>query len=89
MPTYGELGFPQMGNGGWFGVVAPAGTPPEAVSKLNAAIHKAMKHPEFVKKMDELGATLIPGTSEAFAQQIRQAMERYERVAQVAKISLD
>lgn len=89
VPTYAELGFPQMGNGGWFGVVAPAGTPPEVVRKLNAAIHKAMQHPEFVKKMDELGATLIPGTSEDFAQQIRQAMERYERVAKVAKISLD
>ena len=89
VPTYGELGFPQMGGGGWFGVVAPAGTPPEAVAKLNAAMHKAMKHPDFVKKMDESGATLIPGTPEAFAQQIQQAMERYERVAKVAKIAVD
>src|SRR5690606_21828937 len=89
VPTYGELGFPQMGGGGWFGVVAPAGTPPEAVAKLNAAIHKAMKNPEFIKKMDESGATLIPSTPEGFAQQIQQAMERYERVAKVAKISLD
>lgn len=89
VPTYGELGFPQMGNGGWFGVVAPAGTPPEVVARLNAALHKAMKHPEFVKKMEESGATLIPGTPEAFAQQIQQALARYERVAKMAKISLD
>jgi tripartite-type tricarboxylate transporter receptor subunit TctC len=89
VPTYGELGFPQMGSGGWFGVVAPAGTPPEVIARLNAAFHKAMKHPEFIKKMDESGATLIPGTPESFAQQIQQAMERYERVAKMARISLE
>ncbi|AOS80397.1 MULTISPECIES: tripartite tricarboxylate transporter substrate binding protein BugE [Hydrogenophaga] len=89
VPTYGELGFPQMGTGGWFGVVAPAGTPPEVVARLNAALHKAMKIPAFIQKMDESGATLIPGTPQAFAQQIQQAMERYARVAKMAKISLD
>ena len=89
VPTYGELGFPQMGSGGWFGVVAPAGTPPEVIARLNTAFHKAMKHPEFIKKMDESGATLIPGTPESFAQQIQQAMERYERVAKMARISLE
>ncbi|WP_332815894.1 tripartite tricarboxylate transporter substrate binding protein BugE [Ramlibacter sp.] len=89
VPTYGELGFPQMGGGGWFGVVAPQGTPPEIVARLNQAFHKAMKNPEFIRKMDESGATLIPNTPEQFGQQIRQAMERYARVAQMAKITID
>lgn len=89
VPTYGELGFPQMGGGGWFGVVAPAGTPPEVVAKLNAAFHKAMKNPEFAKKMEESGATLIPGTPADFGKQIQQAMERYQRVSQMANIKLD
>jgi tripartite-type tricarboxylate transporter receptor subunit TctC len=89
VPTYGELGFPQMGGGGWFGVVAPAGTPPEVVAKLNAAFHKAMKNPDFIQKMDAAGATLIPGTPEEFGKQIQQAMERYQRVSKMAKISLD
>ncbi len=89
VPTYGELGFPQMGSGGWFGVVAPAGTPPEVIARLNTAFHKAMKHPDFIKKMEESGATLIPGTPESFAQHIQQAMERYERVAKMARISLE
>lgn len=89
VPTYGELGFPQMGGGGWFGVVAPAGTPPEIVARLNAAIHKAMKNPEFVKKMDESGATLIPGTPADFAKDIEQAVARYDRVSKMAKIQVD
>ena len=89
VPTYAELGFPQMGGGGWFGVVAPAGTPPAIIAKLNAAIHKGMKHPDFVKKMAESGATLIPGTPADFTRQIQQAMERYERVAKVANIQAE
>jgi tripartite-type tricarboxylate transporter receptor subunit TctC len=89
VPTYGELGFPQMGGGGWFGIVAPAGTPAEVVAKLNAAIHKAMKHPDFARKIDESGATLIPGTPADFGKQIQQAMDRYARVAQVADIRVD
>ncbi len=86
VPTYGELGYPQMGGGGWFGVVAPAGTPPAIVARLNAAFHKAMKNPEFIRKMDESGATLIPGTPADFGKQIQQAIQRYQKVAQVADI---
>lgn len=89
VPTYGEIGFPQMGNGGWFGVVAPAGTPAPVVAKLNKAIHKAMQHPDFVKKMEEAGATLIPGTPAQFQAQIEQAVARYKAVAKVAKISVE
>ena len=89
VPTYGELGLPQMGGGGWFGIVAPAGTPTAVITRLNQAIHKAMKQPEFLKKLEESGATPIPGTPAEFSKQIQQAMERYQRVAQVAKIQID
>jgi tripartite-type tricarboxylate transporter receptor subunit TctC len=89
VPTYGELGFPQMGGGGWFGIVAPAGTPPAVIAQLNQAIHKAMKQPEFIRRMDESGATLIPGTPADFSKQITQAIERYQRVAKVANLSID
>jgi tripartite-type tricarboxylate transporter receptor subunit TctC len=89
VPTYGELGFPQMGGGGWFGVVAPVGTPPAIVARLNESIHKAMKRPEFIKKMEELGATLIPGTPGDFANDIAQAVARYERVSKIAKIQAE
>jgi len=89
VPTYGELGFPEMGGGGWFGLVAPAGTPPEIVNRLNQAFRKAMKNPEFVRKIEESGATLIPGTPAEFGKQIQQAIDRYQRVARMAKIQVD
>jgi tripartite-type tricarboxylate transporter receptor subunit TctC len=89
VPTYGELGYPQMGNGGWFGIVAPAGTPPAVVTKLNKAILQAMKNPDLIKKLDESGAIAIPGTPAEFATQIQQAIDRYQRIAKIAKIQVD
>ena len=50
VPTYTELGFPEMGDGGWFGLVAPAGTPKAIIDKLNAAAHKAMQDPGYLAK---------------------------------------
>lgn len=89
VPTYAELGYKEMGDGGWFGIVAPAGTPPAIVDKLNAAIRKAMQVPEFKRKVEESGGTLVPTTPDQFKAQIQQAMARYARVAKAANIKLD
>lgn len=89
IPTYGELGYPQMGSGGWFGIVAPAGTPQSIIMKLNKAILQAMKNPDLIKKLDESGAIAIPGTPAEFAAQIQQAIDRYQRIAKIAKIQVD
>ena len=89
VPTYGELGYPQMGNGGGIGIVAPAGTPSAVITKLNKAILQAMKNPDLVKKLDESGAIAIPGTPAEFATQIQQAIDRYQRIAKIAKIQVD
>ncbi len=89
VPTYAELGFKDMGEGGWFGIVAPAGTPAPIVTRLNQAIHKAMQNPEFKRKVEESGGTLVPTTPDQFKVQIQQAMARYARVAKAANIKLD
>ncbi len=89
VPTYAELGFKDMGDGGWFGIVAPAGTPPAIVARLNAAIHKGMQNPDFKRRVEESGGTLIPNSPEQFRAQMQQAMARYARVAKAANIKLD
>ena len=69
--------------------LAPAGTPPSVITKLNKAILQAMKNPELIKKLDESGAIAIPGTPAEFATQIQQAIDRYQRIAKIAKIQID
>ncbi len=86
IPTYGELGFPEMGTGGWFGLVAPAGTPREIIDRLNAAVQAAAKDPGFQERARTIGATIRTNTPEEFAQEIDAAIERYTRVAKAANI---
>jgi len=86
VPTYAELGFPEMGTGGWFGLVAPAGTPESVITRLNQAVRKAMDDPDFRKRAEDVGGTLVPTTPSEFAKQIDQALERYAKVAKAANI---
>jgi tripartite-type tricarboxylate transporter receptor subunit TctC len=67
VPTIDETVLPGFSVSPWFGVVAPAGTPPEIVEKLNAAIAKAGKSPDLVKKISDLGGSIATGPSAEFA----------------------
>lgn len=89
VPTYIELGYPDMGTGGWFGLVAPAGTPPAVIERLNQAVRAAMRDPEFRKKAEEVGGTLMPTSPQEFKVQIEQALARYAKVAKAANIQAD
>ena len=89
VPTYTELGFPEMGDGGWFGLVAPAGTPKPIIDKLNAAAHQVMQDPDFQKKQKEIAGEGMGNTPEEFAKQIDAAFERYTAVAKRANIRID
>ena len=89
VPTYTELGYPGMGDGGWFGLVAPAGTPKEIIAKLNAAAHKAMAQPDYLEKQKSISGESMANTPEQFAKQIDAAIARYTAVAKRANIKLD
>ena len=89
LPTYTELGFPEMGDGGWFGLVAPAGTPKPIIDKLNAAAHQVMQDPDFQKKQKEIAGEGMGNSPEEFAKQIDAAIERYTAVAKRANIRID
>lgn len=89
VPTYTELGFPEMGDGGWFGLVAPAGTPKPIIDKLNAAAHKVMQDADFQKKQKEIAGEGMGNSPEEFAKQIDAAIARYTAVAKRANIKID
>jgi len=64
LPTIAEAGVKGYESGVWFGLAAPAGTPPEVIARLNAAAVAGTKSPDFVKRMTELGYNIL-GTSAA------------------------
>jgi tripartite-type tricarboxylate transporter receptor subunit TctC len=64
VPTFKELGYPDLEFSAWFGVLAPAKTPPEVLDKLNAEIIKVLKAPDGKAKLEEAGFR-VTGTSRA------------------------
>jgi tripartite-type tricarboxylate transporter receptor subunit TctC len=65
VPTYGEMGFPDVYHGSWVGFFAPAKTPDAIVAKLNAEINAIMKEPEAQQKLQTVGFdVMIKGEAE-------------------------
>ncbi len=89
VPTVAEAGLPGYDSTGWFGVVAPAGTPPAIVSRLNAAITAALKDEQVKANMRNLGVEPTPTTAAAFEAYIRSETGKWAQVIRQAQIKLD
>jgi len=70
LPTAAEAGVPNFEASSWFGVVAPAGTPPAIVARLHKDIAAALRKPALRERFAKSGARLIGNTPEEFAAQI-------------------
>jgi tripartite-type tricarboxylate transporter receptor subunit TctC len=73
----------------WFGLFAPAGTPPAIVQKLNGAVTHALKDPDLVKRLNELGGEPAPMASAQFKSFIESESARFAKVVEEAKITPD
>jgi tripartite-type tricarboxylate transporter receptor subunit TctC len=71
VPTMAEAGFPGVEMDQWFGMMAPAGTPPAVVQRLNAEFIKAVRSPDIEKSLTERGLDVVTSTPEQFAATIR------------------
>jgi tripartite-type tricarboxylate transporter receptor subunit TctC len=71
VPALSELGLSGFESVGWFGIVAPAATPPDIIRRLNAAFVKALRDPAAIEKIRILGAEPAPSSAEDFAKFIR------------------
>jgi len=89
VPTMDESGLKGFDMGTWFGVLAPAGTPPDIVAKLSQAMMKIIQAPEFKKKMADLGAEAIGDTPDQMKALIKNDTERFAKLVKEANVSLD
>lgn len=67
VPTIKEQGYPTLEFSSWFGIVAPARTPPEVLAKLSADVQKAVTDPAMRSKLEDAGFRVTGTTAEAFA----------------------
>jgi tripartite-type tricarboxylate transporter receptor subunit TctC len=80
IPTFAESGLPGFESMGWFGMVAPAGTPPAIIASLNAAVASALKDPAIGERLRAIGAEPVPSTPAEFAEFIRREIDKWARV---------
>lgn len=89
VPTVAEAGLAGYDSTGWFGVVAPAGTPPAIVARLNAEITAALNDEQVRTSMRNLGVEPAPTTAAAFEAYIRSETDKWAKVIRQANIKID
>jgi len=89
LPTITEAGLPGFETVAWFGVLAPAGTPPEVVNRLSAEIAKIAKSPEIREKLVAMGAEPVGSTPEEFKAVIDRDIAKWKPLAQRVGIKID
>ena len=80
LPTISEAGVPGFDVGGWYGMLAPAGTPKPIVDRLNAAVIKALQAPEVGDRFAADGSEPVGRTPENFAAHIKSETARWAKV---------
>lgn len=89
VPTLEETGLKGFNIGTWFGVLAPAATPKDVVTRLNAEMVKIIQSPEFVKRMEEIGAQPIGNKPEEMARQIQDETVKFANLVKAAKVVVE
>ncbi|WP_284336338.1 Bug family tripartite tricarboxylate transporter substrate binding protein [Comamonas sp. NoAH] len=89
VPTYKEVGHPELNDPSWFGLVAPKNTPVAQIERVQKAVAQALQDPVVKKRMDAQGL-YVSGTSSAdFTQQIASEVTKMKTVAASANISIE
>jgi tripartite-type tricarboxylate transporter receptor subunit TctC len=83
-----EQGFPAYDVSLWFGMWAPAGTPPTVVQKLNAQVASIMQNAEVIEQFGKLGISPRPMKPDEFARFVRSEIVTYQRIVKQADIQL-
>ena len=89
VPTLNELGMSQFEVGAWQGVLAPAKTPPEIVSRLNAEINKALAAPDVKAKLAVQGADPLGSTPAEYSQYIKNEIDRFANVIRQSGVTIE
>jgi tripartite-type tricarboxylate transporter receptor subunit TctC len=84
LPTMAESGVPGFDISTWFGLLAPAGTPPEIVGRWNAEVGRILRTPEMRERLTAMGAEPAPDTPAEFAQFIASEAAKYARIVKVS-----
>jgi len=89
VPTFAELGYPQVNVSLWYGLLAPAGTPRAVVEKLNRSVAQILESKDVAERLHAQGAEPMRGTPEAFATFMQKEMAKWAPVVKAANVKAE
>jgi tripartite-type tricarboxylate transporter receptor subunit TctC len=89
LPTMNETVAPGLELGAWSGIMAPAGTKPEIIQKLNAAIAESLKDKGLLEKFAYQGAEVRHSSPDQYGSIIKAEIERWDQIVRANKVTMD
>jgi len=89
LPTFGEAGYPGLDAVTWVGIFAPAGTPPEIVTRLNGEIDRIIHEKDIAAKLEKQGIVVDGGPPEVLGSLVANEIARWTAVARKNHISVE
>ncbi len=86
VPTVAEAGIPGFEIENWYGLVAPAGTPPDIIKRLNTEVVKILKDPKLVEELSKEGGNIRADTPEQFAKFLEVDVPRWKKIVKDANL---
>ena len=89
MPTAAEQGFPGFDIATVIGLQARAGTPPEVIARLQSAVAKTVREPEFAARMTALGMEPMEDGTDNYVRFVKEDLQRYAQAVKTAGIKIE
>jgi tripartite-type tricarboxylate transporter receptor subunit TctC len=89
VPTFAEQGMKDFDVPAWYGFVAPAGSPDEAIKWLNTEVNAVLKEAAIIAKLDDFGATAVGGTPAQMGTFMKTQSDRWSKVIKETGVKLD
>jgi tripartite-type tricarboxylate transporter receptor subunit TctC len=89
VPTTAEQGYAKLQTDFWLGVVAPGGTPPAIIKKLNTALREALTAPQTRAQLANYGAEVAIDTPEEFGKMLARELTLWTGVAKAAHLQME
>jgi tripartite-type tricarboxylate transporter receptor subunit TctC len=89
VPTMKEQGLPNLVVETWYGMFAPAGTPPAVIAKLNGDVNALLEQSDVRELLARQDMNPVGGSAERFGEMVRGELARWARVVAAAKIKPD
>jgi tripartite-type tricarboxylate transporter receptor subunit TctC len=89
VPTIAESLVPGYEASGWSGLVAPTGTPPEIINRINTDVVAILRDPAIIKRIEDMGAVADPLTPDQFGTFVRAEVAKWREVARAGNVKLE